>query len=151
MILYNIILFHLNLSIFLLVQFIIPQKYISYKKLLYDVFSDKNNIKRMLIYSFKYVFIEEALFRLIIPNLFCLNKLYTSIIFGVGHIINYIQLEYPLKPPIIMSISQIIYTFFLRYLFLHELNPIMSLIIHQYNNIICIMINYYMYQYIGYI
>jgi len=142
MIQYNIILFHLNLCIFIFVQFIIPNKHESYKRL----FSDKSNAKKLLYDSFKYVFIEEAIFRLVLPNLFCLNKLYTSIIFGVGHIINYIQLDYSLKPPIMMSINQIIYTFFLRYLFLHDVHPIMSLIIHQYNNMFSLIINYYIYK-----
>ena len=143
-----IILFHINFTVFVLTQFTIQKYYKSCNKLLITIFSDKNLVKKLLLFSIKYVFIEEAIFRNIIPNLMFIitndnNKLITSIIFSSAHIINYIQI----KPPIIMVFTQIIYAFFLAYLFLHEVHPLFSLIIHQYNNILSVIVNYFLFNF----
>ena len=70
----------------------------------------------------------------------------SSLIFSLSHIVNYILARQYTLNNIRMTIAQIIYTFILSYNYLQNTTPLGSLIIHQYANIFCILIQYILHK-----
>jgi hypothetical protein len=122
-----------------------------YNKDYYDFFENcfhKRNIKQLIKYSFIIVMVEDPCFRLLLPyllNLYFENniKLYSALIFSLGHMINYINNFNYIK----LMPFQLLNTFILSYFILHEVHPLYSLFFHEINNIFIILIMYYLYKY----
>ncbi len=149
----NIILFHLNIYIFGIYSFICAQKQHNLYRELRNIFKNKENSISLLKHSIYILFIEETCFGIYLPellsyifnNIFYIN-LIASLCFSIGHIVNYLQLKTLNLQNIRISIAQIIFTFILRYCFLIDQTPLIALLLHQYNNLCCILFNVYLYN-----
>ncbi len=121
------------------------------KNIYYEAFEVcfyKKNIIKLIKKSLIIVMFEDPCFRILLPmllNLFFENniKLISSIIFSLGHILNYTDNINFIK----LMPFQLINTFILSYYILHEVNPLQSLLFHQINNIVIILLMYILYKY----
>ncbi len=146
--LYYLTILLLNIMCHSIITFTI-QKY--NKNIYYDAFEVcfyKKNIIKLIKKSIKIVMIEDPCFRVVLPlllNLFFENniKLISCIIFSLGHILNYTDNINFIK----LMPFQLINTFILSYYILHEVNPLQSLLFHQINNILIILIMHILYKY----
>ncbi len=124
------------------------QKYNNIYYEAFEVFFYKKNIINLIKKSIMIVMIEDPCFRILLPillNLFFENniKLISSIIFSLGHILNYIDNN----NFIILMPFQLFNTFILSYYILHQVDPLQSILFHQLNNIFIILIMHNLYKY----
>ena len=116
---------------------------------LHKLFTKKDELFEFVSLMFKIIFIEELCFRVYLNEILDYFVVYhnstqfiSSICFSLSHIINYFLARNLKLQNIRMSIAQFIYSFILSFYFLQNTTPLGSLIIHQYSNMFCILIQY---------
>ncbi len=138
----NILLFHFNIYIFTSYAFLCSKNHYNLYRVFKQLFTNKQKTLELLHTSVVAVCIEEICFRIYLPELlsyFIANTLYINIItclaFSIGHIINYFQARQFNLHNFRISLAQIIFTFILSYCFLLDNTPLITLLLHQYNNL----------------
>ena len=114
---------------------------------LHKMFTNKDQLLEFVQMVFKIIFIEELCYRVYLNEIldyiaYDWTSIISSICFSFSHIINYFLARKLKLQNIRMSIAQIIYSFILSFCYLQNITPLGSLIIHQYTNMVCLVIQY---------
>jgi membrane protease YdiL (CAAX protease family) len=112
-------------------------------------FRNKNKIIANIKTSIRGVIVEDIIFRVYLHELltyFIINRLLIKFIvatcFSLAHISNYYIAKEDNIHNIRLTISQMIFTFILSYYYLQEESPLLSMLLHQYVNLVAIFFNY---------
>jgi hypothetical protein len=140
---------HLIMILFCWYNFIVLTLNKENYKITKNIFRIKSNLREFTLSIINIIFIEELCYRVYLNEILDYFVEYhnsthfiSSLIFSLSHIVNYILARQYKLNNIRMTIAQIIYTFILSYNYLQNTTPLGSLIIHQYANMFCILIQY---------
>jgi membrane protease YdiL (CAAX protease family) len=118
--------------------------------IVHPVYLSKRSTLDTLIYIQKITVVEEYIFRVLLLEIinyfllsFCDITMLSSIIFSLAHVSNHLHNYGTIQIKILIGTNQMIFTFILGYFYLFKTNYLGSLLIHSYNNLICIGLQHY--------
>ena len=148
----DIIRLHIIMLIFSWYNYYVSKLNFPIYNTLHKLFTKKEQLIEFVQIALKIIFIEELCYRVYLNEildyiLYDWAPIISSICFAVSHFVNYHLVKKYNLQNIRMTIAQVIYSFVLSYFYLQNTTPLGSLILHQYTNMICIILQYYFHNY----
>jgi hypothetical protein len=143
---------HILILIFSSYNYIVSKLNYRIYNTLHKLFTKREELLEFVPMMLKTIFFEEICYRVYLNEIldyitYDWTPIISSSCFAVSHIINYYLVKKYNLQNIRMTVAQVIYTFLLSYYYLQNTTPIGSLFVHQYANIICLILQYYFHNY----